>query len=74
VKIQSKTIRKRYGRGKSEYHYTQYLLPFPVKRNETIKPFLNKHLKLEMNAKEDALNIALTKQNQKAGGNLHEDH
>jgi hypothetical protein len=71
VKIQSKTIRKRYGRGKSEYHYTQYLLPLPAKRNETIQPFLNTHLKLEMHAKEDILDLGLKDKSEKLETNKY---
>jgi hypothetical protein len=62
VKIQTKTIRKRYGRSKSEYHYKQHLLPFPIKQNEALEPFLKKELQFKMNVEDDTLHVTLKKQ------------
>jgi hypothetical protein len=59
VKIQSKTIRKRYGRGKGEYSYKQHMLPFPIKENEALEPFLKKELRFKMNIKDGSLYITL---------------
>ncbi|MCW3994521.1 MAG: hypothetical protein NWE98_00020 [Candidatus Bathyarchaeota archaeon] len=69
VKIQTKTITKRYGRSKNTYHYKQHLLPFPVKENENLKPFLKKELQFKMNATNDTLNVTLTKQKENTKGN-----
>jgi hypothetical protein len=65
VRIQPKTIRKHYGRGKSEYRYKQHLLPFPIGQNEALKPFLEKELHFKMNAKDDTLNVTLKRQKEK---------
>ena len=73
VKIQSKTIRKGYKKGKREYSYKQHLLPFPIRQNETLTTFLKKELQFEMNAKDDTLNIALKKQKEKTADNQHKD-
>jgi hypothetical protein len=62
VKIQSRTIKKRYKKGKREYRYKQHLLPFPTKQNENLKPFLHRELQFKMNAKDDVLNVTLTKE------------
>ena len=62
VRIQSKTTRKSYGRGKNRYSYTQHLMPFPAGRNEKLKPFLKKDLKFNMNAEGDTLTVSLRKQ------------
>jgi hypothetical protein len=62
VKLQTKTIRKRYGRGKSEYTYKQHLLPFPTAENEALEPFLEGELEFKMSVMDDALNISLKKQ------------
>ncbi|MBT0160195.1 hypothetical protein G4O51_09445 [Candidatus Bathyarchaeota archaeon A05DMB-2] len=67
VRIQSKTIRKRYGRGKGEYSYTQHLLPFPTRENEALKPFLKKELQFKMNVNNDTLNVTLKKQKENDG-------
>ena len=64
VKIQTKTITKRYGRSKNTYHYKQHLLPFPVKENENLKPFLKKELEFSMAAKDETLHIELKKEKQ----------
>jgi hypothetical protein len=68
VKLQTKTIRKRYGRGKGEYCYKQHLLPFPTRENEALEPFLKKELEFKMNVKDDTLHVALNKQRKRNEG------
>jgi hypothetical protein len=36
VRLQTKTMRKRYGRGKGEYCYKKNMLPFPIKENSSL--------------------------------------
>jgi hypothetical protein len=64
VRLQTKTMRKRYGRGKGEYCYKKNMLPFPIKENEALKPFLKKELEFKMNVKDDTLHVALKQQKQ----------
>ena len=61
VKLQTKTIKKRYGRNKSEYSYKKHMLPFPIKENEALEPFLKKELDFKMNIKDDTIQIMLKK-------------
>lgn len=68
-----KTIRKRYGRGKSEYRYKQHLLPFPVRENENLEPFLKKELQFKMNVKDDTFHAVLKKQEDRTKGTQRED-
>ena len=73
VKIQSRTIRKSYGRGKNEYSYKQHLLPFPTIENKALEPFLKKGLQFRMNVKNETLNVALKKQKEKAATNQNKN-
>jgi hypothetical protein len=59
VKLQTKTIRKHYGRGKGEYSYQKHMLPFPIRENPALEPFLKKDLQFEMNVRDGAIYIAL---------------
>jgi hypothetical protein len=70
VKIQTKTIRKRYGRSKSEYTYKQHLLPFPTAENQALQPFLDKELKFKMNIADDTISITLREEKHENPQNL----
>ena len=62
VKIQTRTIRKKYKRNQPDYEYKQHLIPVPLAKNEELTPFLKKQLDFDMNIKDDTLNVKLKKQ------------
>jgi hypothetical protein len=63
VKIQSKTIRKRYKPKGPPYTYTQHLMLFPLERNDELTPFLRQELEFTMTVNEDIIHITLRKRN-----------
>jgi len=63
VKIQSKTIRKRYKPKAPPYTYTQHLMLFPLEQqNDELTPFLRQELEFTMTVNEDMLHITLKKE------------
>jgi hypothetical protein len=69
VKIQSRLIRKQYKRGSQPYVYRQLLLPFPVRYNKVLEPFLKKKFQFALDVKDGFINISLTEQRSKAQQN-----
>ncbi|MFA5571501.1 MAG: hypothetical protein GX799_03460 [Crenarchaeota archaeon] len=61
VKIQSKTIRKKYKPTAPPYTYTQHLMLFPLEQNDELTPFLKQELEFTMTVNEDILHITLKK-------------
>ncbi len=62
VKIQSKTIRKKYKPKGPPYAYTQHLMLFPLGQNDELAPFLKQELEFTMTVSEDRLHITLKKE------------
>ncbi len=62
VRIQTRTIRKKYKRNKPPYTCKKHLLPFPLTQNGNIEAFLKKELNLNMAITDkDTINFTLKK-------------
>ncbi|MGA2682188.1 MAG: hypothetical protein ABSF44_10365 [Candidatus Bathyarchaeia archaeon] len=44
VRIQTRTVSKKYKKNQPGYEYKQHLIPIPLSKNEEIKPFLKQRL------------------------------
>jgi hypothetical protein len=60
VRIQSRVSRKHYLNTKRTYEYKRLSLDIPRKFHETIKPFLEKELEIEVKLENDIAVITLT--------------
>lgn len=72
VKIQIRTVRKKYKKNQPSYEYKQHLIPIPLTKNEQLTPFLKQQLDFDMNIKDDTINVKLKKQ--KTEGNSNEEN
>lgn len=61
VKIQRKTHKKQYLRGKSTYKYERLYLPIPKRFNELLESFLDQRLKIEVKNDAEGFIIILSK-------------
>jgi len=59
VKLYRRLGKKRYLKGKYSYEHERIYVPIPSKLHNTIKPFLNEHLKIEITNKNGSLIVAL---------------
>ena len=50
VKIYRRYCTHRYREGKGVYKYYRWYMPIPAKFKDTVKPFLNKELEVEVKA------------------------
>jgi len=65
VKIQTRIARKKYKKSQPPYEYTQHLIAIPLGKNKEISSFLNQQLDLDIEIKDDILNLKLKKQKSK---------
>ena len=59
VKLYRRLAKKRYLKGKHVYEHERISLPIPKRLHDTVKPFLNQHLEIDITRKNDDLLITL---------------
>ena len=59
VKLYHRVGKKRYLKGKYLYQHDRIYLPIPSKLHDTIKPFLNQQLKIDVTDKDGVFIITL---------------